>query len=189
MFETHLLLIVLWTVAGIAWVLHSRSLSRNAEGQWMLEGLGLERAADVMMLCVVLGLSGLAEWNHWRQSPNAVRVTPQAERRTDDAERVTANAERLLPYVASIRLDSKTYHLRTCSKYVPKLGQHIEQYETSVDAESHGKIPCSFCIGRSVALVAHPLPQHSKQEADDEGNGPEDGSEHSALPVNYRQNP
>lgn len=75
-----------------------------------------------------------------RRTPDAVRVTPYAVVNADVASK---------PYVASIRQDSKTYHLRTCSKFGSTL-KAVKEYESEDEARADGKKPCTYCLG-----VAH----------------------------------
>ena len=85
-----------------------------------------------------------------RLNPSADRVTPFAVLRTPSADRGTPNAVK--PYVASIRADSNTFHLRDCSKFGKSL-KVVKEYSSQEEAAADGKQPCSFCLPQGIARV------------------------------------
>jgi hypothetical protein len=89
----------------------------------------------------------IAFWSCVRSLPaeQPAIEAPITARRAPDAVMVTPNAGPLSPYVGSIRLDSKTYHVRGCTKYDIK---YAKGYETKEEAEADGRQPCTHCIGR-----------------------------------------
>jgi hypothetical protein len=184
MFETHLILIGLWTVAGLAWVLHR---------------YGMERTANVMMFGVVLGLSGLAEWNHWRSmAPESVEIAhalavssssvKENSRRqpsmtigqllaadrpppTVDSEPSTVNG-----FVAST-IKTK-YHAADC--FYVRMMKHDRTFATPEEAEAAGFEPCRECAIR-LALASQPLKQNPADEAKNEQDAADDSGSHSAA--------
>jgi hypothetical protein len=166
MFETHLMLVGLWTVAGFAYVLHR---------------YGMERPANAMMFGVVLGLSGLAEWNHHRPTPAIASLQPPASS-------VQASASTLQPLGSSLQArkfvasrNGSVYHLPTCEHYVPHMVGKI-WYASVAEAVADHKQPCKECLGRLVAFSPQPFHEHPADESKDEQDAADDsGGEHSAA--------
>lgn len=78
-----------------------------------------------------------------------------AEPRPPTAVLRTPDADRVAPFVASVRLDSKVYHMRGCSKFGDQM-RIVKEYATEQEAREDGRRPCSYCLNAQASAPVRP---------------------------------